>query len=476
MASTDTGKRMGVLAGLLPHRIPSSRSRRERLLAERRKYVQRRQPGITPRAAAVIGVAACALAWSAAADADVDLGVELTAGYTNNLLRQSDGEDDVPVSFGFTGNWVETTRHFSANVEGRVDGIKYFNDTWDDEVLGQLDGSLTWWAVPERFAWVVENVYGQVATNPFESISPANRENTNFFSTGPDWYMPFGERMRAYLGGRYGSVRYETSDTDSERLVGIAGIDRAVSSKSRLGIQMSSESVDFDSTLQSDFDRQEAYVRYEFSRDQQTGGLPAGITVNAGYTWLDGDAGDDSAPLIEVLYSKDLSSSVRVGLELASRFSDAGLEFAAGGLPGSGPGIDPGVIPQAGVYEERSGLATIDFQRQRTNLGFAIRLADEAYETDTLDRRSYDLQLTAERRMTRRLTGSARVLWSQDEYESGGLNREDTDTEYRLEFRRELGQRSSIAVIGLYASRSSDDPLIEFDETRGYLVFDYSLL
>jgi hypothetical protein len=163
----------------------------------------------------VIGVAACVLAWSAAADADVDLGVELTAGYTNNLLRQSDGDDDVPASFGFTGNWVETTRHFSADVEGRVDGIKYFNDTWDDEVLGQIDGSLTWWAVPERFAWVVENVYGQVATNPFESISPANRENTNFFSTGPDWYMPFAERMRAYFGGRYGSVQYGTSDSDS---------------------------------------------------------------------------------------------------------------------------------------------------------------------------------------------------------------------------------------------------------------------
>jgi hypothetical protein len=408
--------------------------------------------------------------------AEVNLNAEVTAGYTNNLQRQPEGEDEVPASLGLVGIWVETTRHVAVDVEGRVDGITYFNDTTDDEVVGQLDASLTWWAVPERFAWVVENVYGQVATDPFQAISPENRENTNFFSTGPDWYIPFGERMRAYLGGRYGMARYELSDTDSERLLGTAGIDRAVSSKSRMGIQMSSESVDFDSALQSDFDRQEVYARYEFSRDQQTGGLPSGLTVNAGYTWLDGDAGEDSAPLIEVLYSKDLSSSVRVGLELASRFSDAGLEFAAGGLPGSGAGTDPGVIPQAGVYEERSGLATVDFQRQRTTLGFGVRMADESYETSALDRRRYDLRLTAERRMTRRLTGSAGVLWSRDQYESGGLDREDTDTEYRLELRRDLGQRSSIAVIGLYASRSSDDPLVEFDETRGYLVFDYSLL
>jgi hypothetical protein len=440
--------------------------------------VQRRQPAVTTSAVAWIGVAAAlgALAQPGAAVAEVDLNVEVTAGYTDNLQRQPEGEDEVPASLGLFGTWIETTRHLAVDVEGRVDGIKYFNATINDEIVGQLDGSLTWWAVPERFAWVVENVYGQVATNPFQPISPENRENTNFFSTGPDWYIPFGDRMRAYLGGRYGMARYELSDTDSERLVGTAGIDRAVSPTSRLGLQVSSEAVDFDSTMQSDFDRQEVYARYEFSRGQQTGGLPSGLTVNAGYTWLDGDAGDDSAPLIEVLYSKDLSSSVRVGLELASRFSDAGLEFAAGGLPGSGAGTDPGVIPQAGVYEERSGLATFDFQRERTTLGLAVRLADESYETETLDRRRYDLQLTAERRMTRRLTGSAGVLWSQDQYESGGLDREDTDTEYRFEFRRDLGRRSSIAVIGLHASRSSDDPLVEFDETRGYIVFDYSLL
>jgi len=440
--------------------------------------VQRRQPGITPLTASMIRAVAAVgtLALPVATLAEVNLNVEVTAGYTDNLQRQPEGEDEVPASLGLVGTWIETTRRLAVDIEGRVDGIKYFNDTADDEVVGQLDGSLTWWAVPERFAWVVENVYGQVATDPFQPISPENRENTNFFSTGPDWYIPFGERMRAHFGGRYAMTRYELSDTGSERLEGTAGIDRAVSPTSRLGLQASSESLDFDSAVQSDFDRQEVYARYEFSRDQQTGGLPSGLTVNAGYTWLDGDAGDDSAPLIEVWYSKALSSSVGVGLELASRFSDAGLEFAAGGLPGSGPGTDPGVIPQAGVYEERSGLATVDFQRQRTTLGFAVRLADEVYETDTLDRRRYDLQLTAERRMTRRLTGSAGVLWSRDEYESGGLDRTDTDTEYRLEFRRDLGRRSSITVIGLHALRSSDDPLVEFDETRGYLVFEYWLL
>lgn len=438
--------------------------------------MQPHQPWINSRSMAWIGFAATvgALALPGAAIGEVDVSAEVTAGYTDNLQRRPEGDDEIPASLGLVGIWNEVTRHLSADVEGRVDGIEYFNNTVDDEILGQLDASLAWWAVPERLAWIVENVYGQVATDPFAVISPENRENTNIFSTGPDWYMPFGDRMRGYLGGRYGLARYEVTDNDSDRWAGMAGIDRAVSSKSRIGVQASSESVDFDSAQQVDFDRHEVYVRYEFTLVQQAERLPSGLSVNAGYTWLEGDAGDHSAPLFEVTYSKAVGSSVRLGLDLASRFSDAGLEFAAGGPPGSGPGIDPGVISQAGVYEERSGRATLDYERQRTTLGFSAGMADELYETSTLDRRRYDLRMLAERRMTRRLTGTAGVLWSRDQYESGGLDREDTDTEYRLELRHELGQRSSVGVIGLHASRSSDDPLVEYDETRGYVVFSYS--
>jgi hypothetical protein len=460
--------------------------------------VQRRQPTIATGVAAVTGLAAGLglLVQSNTAIAEVDLGAELTAGYTNNLLRQPEGEDEIPASLGLTGRWVEATRHLAADVDGKVSGIKYFRDTFDDEVVGQLDASLTWWAAPDRLAWVVDNVYGQVATDPFAAISPENRENTNVFATGPDWYIPIGEQMRAYLGGRYGAARYEVTDADNDRWLGIAGIDRAVSSRARLGIQASSESVDFDSRLQTDFDRHEVYARYAMTREQQAsgtsrnehrprgemtreqpaGGIQSGLTVNVGYTWLETDLGEDSGPLLEVQYSKALSSSVRLGLELASRFSDASSAFASGGLPGSSPGTDPGVIAQGGAFEERSGLATLDYQRQRTTIGLAVRVADELYETATLDRRRYDVRLTAERRMSRHLTGLAGILWSQNQYEPVGLALEDTDTEYRLELRRELGQRSAIALIGLHASRTSDDPRVEFDESRGYVVFAYSLL
>lgn len=457
------------------------------------------QDSLRLRAVTGVAVAVGVLALQGAANAEVNFSVEATAGYTNNLLRVPEGDAEVPVSLGLTGIWQETTSRLSADVEGRVDGITYLNDSFDDEVLGQVDGSVTWWALPERLSFVLESFYGQIATDPFTPISPENRQNTNFLSTGPDLFVPMGERTYAYLGGRYESVRYEVVDSDNERLMAMAGIDRALSPNTQLGLRLRSESVDYDSELQSDFNRHEAYVSYQYSREQQQpsgftrssslvtsarAGRSAravaqqsGVAVNAGYTWLTGDIESSSLPFLEAALSRQLSPSLTVGLALASRFYDAGVGFAAEGpgLPGGGSAVGPGGIPEAGVYEERSVGGSVDFRRQRTTIAAAVEIADETYETAALDRRRFNWRIEIERRMNRRLTGSAEVRRAQYQYELGGLDREDTDIEYLLELRRELGRRASLSIVGLYASRSSDDPLIEFDETRGYVVFSYSL-
>ena len=133
------------------------------------------------------------------------------------------------------------------------------------------------------------------------------------------------------------------------------------------------------------------------------------------------------------------------------------------------------MIPEGGVYEERGGRGLVEYRKSRTMLSLAVGMYDELYETSTLDRRRYDAEVRAERRMTQRMTGVASASWASNDYQSGGQERQDTDTEYRLELRREVGRRSSLSLVGMYSSRSSDDPLVEYDETRLYAVYSYSL-
>ena len=422
--------------------------------------------------------------------AETNLAVEATAGYTDNLLRLPDGEADVPVALGLTGTWIENTRRLSADVEGSAYGVKYFSGNFDDEILGKFDGEITWWLVPERFAWILQDVYDQVATDPFSPISPDNRQSMNFVSTGPDMYVSLGTRTRAYFGGRYESAQYQTVDADDQRLMGIAGIDRSLSRWARLGAQANAESVDFESDLRPDFERQEAYVNYEFSRAHQSeqqsesigssehpffGEQQAELIVSVGYAWLSSDSSDSSAPLLRVNLARSLSPRFNLRLELANDFSDAGTEFAAGRPPELSDESGPAIIPEAGPYEERSGRVAIDYRRPRTVVSLSIGASDEQYETTDLDHKYSDVQLTAERRMTQHLTGSASVRVSKDDYRLGELERNDTDTQYRLEVRRELGQLTSLTIVGLYSSRTSSQPLNEYDETRLYAVFSYSL-
>ena len=454
----------------------------------RRRYVRESLRSLPEIAVSIVLMAAPAFA-----AAEATLSLEGAAGYTNNLLRQPDGPDDAPVSLGLAGTWMRNSAHLSADVEGRVDGVAYLNDSFDDEVLGQFDGSLTWWPVSERLGWVVDLTYGQISTDPFEPISPDNQQNTTFLSTGPDWYFDIGDRMRGYLGARYEGSQYEVADSDNQRLMALAGLERPVSSTSHLALRLSSESVDYDSLAHPDFNRHEAYVTYHFARELPSdaqdmeptsarrssadrGIRQSGLTVNAGYTWLSGDIDPASLPFLEMTFAKAVSDSVTVGVELASRFYDAGAEFASGELRGGGSAIDPGVIPDAGVYEERSGGAHVDFQRSRTSFTAAVSVADEIYETVALECRRLDARFTIEREMTRRLTGSAQVQWARYEYDFDGLDREDDDIEYRLELRRQLSRRLALRVFGLYSSRSSDDAAVEYDEARGFLAVEYALL
>ena len=70
------------------------------------------------RAVTGVAVALGVLALHDSANAEVSLSVEATAGYTNNLLRQPEGDDDYPVALGLTGTWTEDTRRLVGRRRG----------------------------------------------------------------------------------------------------------------------------------------------------------------------------------------------------------------------------------------------------------------------------------------------------------------------------------------------------------------------
>ena len=79
-------------------------------------------------------------------------------------------------------------------------------DTYDDEFLGGLDGTVYYRFIPERFAWSIEDNFAQIAVNGLAVDTPDNRQNLNYFTTGPDIILPLGARTALEVSGRYSDV------------------------------------------------------------------------------------------------------------------------------------------------------------------------------------------------------------------------------------------------------------------------------
>ena len=157
--------------------------------------------------------------------------------------------------------------------------------------------------VPGRFEWVLTESFGQSEIDPFAASTPDNRENINYFTTGPDFTVRLGSVGSLTLFGRYSMTQFEDSNFDDERLLGGLSLGRDLSARSNVSLNATAERVEFDDqTAGSDYDRQSAFLRYEIEGARTTIGAGSGRTARFTTT-----ATTSSSPLFELDISRDLS-------------------------------------------------------------------------------------------------------------------------------------------------------------------------
>src|SRR5690606_8819583 len=212
-------------------------------------------------------VAACCCLFLACASAEGAVSYGLTAGigHTDNVARTVEGEiDETIATLGAALDAAYESRRIRAQLATQLNYLDYIDDTFDSELLGNLVAGAELDIISERFTWMVEDTFGQVATDHLSAVSPSNREDVNYFTTGPDLSFPLGERSTVRAQARYSDVYFENSDLDTERKFGILGIERRLSMSSYISLRASSERVEYDKApANTGFDREEAYLDYD---------------------------------------------------------------------------------------------------------------------------------------------------------------------------------------------------------------------
>ena len=205
-----------------------------------------------------------ALASTAAAET-LTYGVDAGIAESDNVTLVSTNKVSQTMAVADTDfDFKQQSRLLDADVKGNFSYIDYLQNAFSNQLIGRFDGIAHVALIPERLNWVVQDDFGQSTLDPFTPTTPTNLENVNYVSTGPDLSLRLGGTSFLNMGARYARAQYETSPFNSNRVLGNIAWGLQLSALSSVSLNADTERVKFENTVvNTDFDRTNAFVRYE---------------------------------------------------------------------------------------------------------------------------------------------------------------------------------------------------------------------
>jgi hypothetical protein len=326
----------------------------------------------------------------------------------------------------------ERSRLFDVNAVGSFTDLDYLQHAYGNELLGRFDGVADAAIVPGRLTWVLRDDFGQQGVDPYTPVTPANIENVNYLTIGPDLKLPFGGIDYVNFSARYARAQYQTSPFNSNRLIGSAALGRNVSADASVSLNANTERVLFDNTaLNTDFERSSGFGRYEVhgARTDLVGEVGGTVVSQSGPSTILSEpnlglgttgavgskppvvanepngSGSVSGPLAKLELSRKISAAAKLIVTAGRDLTDTSSSFAnqSTGVTGINP-VTPAELTSA-TYRMTYATAGWQYQRNRTTMSLTGRWETDIYPgLSTLDTRITGADLNVERRITRTFT------------------------------------------------------------------------
>lgn len=397
----------------------------------------------------------------------------LGAGHSDNIGRTPTNEQSETIaSAGLRFSLDQVSSRVQAHSVADFAYLDYLDNTYDADFVGNAIVGARFEILPERFEWHVADNFGQVLSDPFAAATPDNRENINYFSTGPGFTFPIGARNFVRADARYSKVNYEDSPFDSDSVSGQLGVGHVFSSASRVSLLGRKEDVDFTQEgSRGDYKQTDAFI--QFSAD----GARTHLAVDAGYTELElDDAESQDGLLLRVEASRRLSGSSTAVLSAGREFANSGSAFAMTQTSGS-IGLDaaPGRQTELPFTHDHASLGW-NFSRNRTSFGLSLAWYEDSYEQQdvplapSLDQSFVSLSGLFSRQISARTNLQLQALYGEGEFDSGP-GYDELNAGASIIFR--ASRRISVTVEYEYYQRNSDVRLNEGTENRIWLSIGY---
>jgi hypothetical protein len=387
---------------------------------------------------------------TAAAESRLEWQLRAGLNHADNLGREAEGESETFGSVGTSMDFQRESSRVRASVQGSLDYNRYDSNRFDNEVIGRVDGLLGISLLPQRVDWLFENRFGQIRADPFEAEGPDNREYLNVFTTGPDVYLPLGERTTLAGRARYTDRRWQDSDElDSDILGGEVRASRQLTPTQLVGLTAGTRRVSFDGDVPS-YEVQSAYASYQRRL------VRGEVEIDLGANRLRIAGSSDTGSLVRVNWTRELTARSTLSLRGGREFQDAGDQLRGDSLFETGfrRTGDAGISADPFVYSYVS--AQLNVERDRASFDFGGGWSRERYDSVSLrDRDALFGDAGVSYRFTRLYTGQLRAALRRENFDALADGTADEITASVALLRR-IGRSLDLALRYEYAERSGD--------------------
>ncbi|MBS0375282.1 MAG: hypothetical protein JSR73_11930 [Proteobacteria bacterium] len=408
--------------------------------------------------------------WAGAALADSDAGVSLGAIYTDNVTLTDHDPKSATIAAAGVDLAVDEQRPYAdVKVAGDVRYLKFLNDAYPNETVGNATGSLRALLVPERFAWVVRDNFGQQQLVLGAPDNPANRETVNYLSTGPELNLRVADQTRFLLTALASTVNYQRTNTDNRRVDVLAALIHDLSPAASVSLNAEGERVRYqDDVANPDFDRSSVYGRYVVGGARTQFAFAAG----ASRTKVLGESG--TRPLYRAELTRVLNTRNKLKLAYDQESFDAAtaLRNAQGDLLGGQ--IVPPLQRSNDPYRAQVGTAQWQYRTPRTAFDLTATSYEERHDLDqTINRNRLQLEARVDHAVRQRLGVTASVLAAHEHL--AGIAGAYDDRVVTAGMRMGLGRHLSLLVEAQRVERRSDIATDRYVDDRVALFLRYGL-
>lgn len=386
-------------------------------------------PRLLPEAVAALIIAAAPLA---AVAVETTGSVSAGVGVSDNLSKSTVKKNQTIRTLGLQFGAKEQTRRLKLDLESDLSYLDYPGSSYGGELVGHLRGESVLAVVPDHVNWMVKDVFGQTRRSLYDALTPDNRENVNYFSTGPRVILGLGDVANLLIAGTYSRNDHELRQLNSQIYGVDVGLERRLSANSSVSLHASRDHIVPDELSGVDpYDRESAYLNYALS------GADTTIKLNGGGTRLLLNGTTQTGPMVELEVQRRLSGRTQLFFSGGRQFTDEGTQMGASYVARWAPTLDTASQTRTTESFRRTHAGSgLGMQGARTSLMVDFTWNEDNFETNpSLDRRRLIARSTVHRQLFSRLGARAGGTWSTDSYISSGLGMRELSVNAGLDLR-----------------------------------------